>query len=177
MVSKEPTNPRPSSWDITAKGKGRHGDRKKRIFHRAALAHGHGNSPPLATAILDPNGRCLLVNAAWNALWAPVKRAPRLEPLREQAAPCHGDHHLPRRVPATRRGDHAALFTRQRPRRGCVGWGVYLSRPRRVRNPAGDGTRARGLHRAKGARGTSSSIKPFTTRPDRRNRRLSFWTV
>ena len=28
---------------------------------------------PLATAILDPDGRCLLVNAAWNALWAPVE--------------------------------------------------------------------------------------------------------
>jgi diguanylate cyclase (GGDEF)-like protein/PAS domain S-box-containing protein len=28
---------------------------------------------PLATAILDPNGRCLLVNAAWNALWASVE--------------------------------------------------------------------------------------------------------
>lgn len=27
---------------------------------------------PLATAILDPDGRCLLVNAAWNALWASV---------------------------------------------------------------------------------------------------------
>src|SRR5215203_2967232 len=24
---------------------------------------------PLATAILDPDGRCLLVNDAWNALW------------------------------------------------------------------------------------------------------------
>ena len=24
---------------------------------------------PLATAILDPDGRYLLVNAAWNALW------------------------------------------------------------------------------------------------------------
>src|SRR5918993_315787 len=26
---------------------------------------------PLATAILDPQGRYLLVNAAWNALWPP----------------------------------------------------------------------------------------------------------
>jgi diguanylate cyclase (GGDEF)-like protein len=26
---------------------------------------------PLATAILDPDGRCMLVNAAWNALWSP----------------------------------------------------------------------------------------------------------
>jgi hypothetical protein len=26
---------------------------------------------PLGTAILDPNGQCLLVNAAWNALWDP----------------------------------------------------------------------------------------------------------
>ena len=26
---------------------------------------------PLATAILDPDGRYLLVNAAWNALWPP----------------------------------------------------------------------------------------------------------
>ena len=25
---------------------------------------------PLATAILDPDGRYLLVNAAWNALWS-----------------------------------------------------------------------------------------------------------
>src|SRR5829696_1335720 len=28
---------------------------------------------PLATAILDPDGRCLLVNDAWNALWASVE--------------------------------------------------------------------------------------------------------
>jgi PAS domain-containing protein len=24
---------------------------------------------PLGTIIFDPDGRCLLVNAAWNALW------------------------------------------------------------------------------------------------------------
>src|SRR5215217_1970954 len=28
---------------------------------------------PLATAILDPEGRYLLVNAAWNALWPPAE--------------------------------------------------------------------------------------------------------
>jgi hypothetical protein len=30
---------------------------------------------PLATAILDPDGRYLLVNDAWNALWPPAQDA------------------------------------------------------------------------------------------------------
>jgi diguanylate cyclase (GGDEF)-like protein/PAS domain S-box-containing protein len=41
---------------------------KRRSFTELHLRTAIEQSP-LATAILDPDGRCLLVNAAWNALW------------------------------------------------------------------------------------------------------------
>jgi len=104
---------------------------------------------PLGTAIVDPDGRYLLVNAAWNALWALEEGGPpkdssvfENERLRAMGLTTYLEEYRQNGEVTT-----PILFLQGDARdEVALAQGVDLSCPGRGRGSAGDGARARRLH-------------------------------